>query len=66
MPHDLGPAKPNGPQEVSLTRPVFVEGFAFIEYASGCGGLCFGSFLKAFERRNGKWVYVAAAPLAVG
>jgi len=66
MPHDLGPPKPNGPEEVSLSRPVFVDGFAFVEYASGCGGLCFGSFLKAFQIRNGKWTYVADAPLAVG
>ena len=66
MPHDLGPPKPNGPEQVSLTRPVFVDGMAFVESASGCGGLCFGSFLKAFENRNGKWTYIAAAPLAIG
>jgi hypothetical protein len=66
MPHNLETAKPNGPEEVSLTRPVFVDRFAFVEYASTCGGLCYGSSLRAFENSIGKWTYIAEIPLAVG
>jgi hypothetical protein len=56
---ELGPqppwTDPFGPSRLRLTRPVIVNGFAFIDTEVTCAGLCGNAGLLVFQKQHGKW-----------
>lgn len=47
---------PFGPSRLRLTRPVIVNGFAFIDTEVTCAGLCGNAHLLVFQKQqHGKW-----------
>ena len=50
---------------VQLSRPVFVNGFAFIDQVTECSGLCGSGWLRVFRKQNGRWTEVASRNLFV-
>ena len=53
------PAPSIRPYVLTLTRPVYVNGFVFIRESFDCPGLCGSGETRVFEKRKGKWTQVA-------
>jgi hypothetical protein len=74
MPHKCeippipGPGSPpvrNDVTRLILSRPVFANGFAFIDQRSECMGFCGSGWLRVFQKRNGRWKQVLCRNLFV-
>jgi hypothetical protein len=50
---------------VRLSRPVFANGFAFIDQITECSGLCGSGWLRVFKKQKGRWTEVASRNLFV-
>jgi hypothetical protein len=69
IPHSLG----RGPDWVrdesvvvlTFTRPVIVNGYAFVEEYEECAGLCGTTFLRVFQKKGGQWIQVSRTILSV-
>lgn len=59
---DTTPARDGGPYVTYLSRPVVAHGYAFIEHAGVCGGLCGRGSLLAFRKQGNRWVEVGMTP----
>ena len=66
--HDPGIA-PTGPRNysvaITMTRPAFMDGMAFISEVDDCPGLCGDGMVRVFRKQDGKWTQVADANLWV-
>ena len=50
---------------ITLTRPVFVDGYAFVDEATDCPGLCGSGWLRIFEKQGSRWKQIAVRNLFV-
>ena len=50
---------------LTFTRPVLVNGQAYINEYEDCPGLCGTTFLRVFKKQNGKWTQVERMVLSV-
>jgi len=50
---------------LTFTRPALAHGYAFMKEYEACAGLCGTTFLRVFQKRDGKWTQVAQTVLSV-